>query len=93
MQVPEHLCGDGTNRQEAGYIAVGDMSGKYYFYWLAESRSEPEKDPLILWLSGGPGCSSIVALLRENGPCTVNADAKTTTSNPFSWNTKANMLW
>ena len=93
MQIPESTCGEGKARQEAGYIAVGDKSQKYYFYWLAESRSDRGNDPLILWLSGGPGCSGLVALLGENGPCKVNADAKTTTPNPFSWNTKANMLW
>ena len=34
-------------------------------------------------LNGGPGCSSMIGLFQENGPCTVNADGATTALNPF----------
>merc|ERR1711869_49568 len=63
-----------------------------YFFWLFESKADPTKDPLIMWLSGGPGCSSQLALLAENGPCTVNKQGKAKL-NPHSWHTKANMMW
>ena len=46
-----------------------------------------------MWLTGGPGCSSEVALFGENGPCSVNADGTDTISNPFSWNSRANLLY
>jgi len=49
--------------------------------------------PLVVWLTGGPGCSSSLALLSENGPCTVNDDAKSTSVNPYSWTESAHMLW
>ena len=38
---------------------------------------------LLQRLNGGPGCSSMIGLFQENGPCTVNADGATTTLNPF----------
>ena len=44
-------------------------------------------------MTGGPGCSSEVALFGENGPCKVNAEGTNTTVNPNSWNTKANMIY
>lgn len=44
-------------------------------------------------MTGGPGCSSEVALFGENGPCSVNADGTGTIPNNYSWNTKANVLY
>lgn len=39
------------------------------FYWAFQSRQETyATDPLVLWLTGGPGCASEVALFYENGP-------------------------
>jgi len=63
------------------------------FYWLFESRSEPSTDPLVVWLTGGPGCSSELALFVENGPYKVNDDKKTLRTNPYSWNNNANLLY
>jgi cathepsin A (carboxypeptidase C) len=76
-----------------GYYTVEEKLNKNYFYWLFESRSNPSTDPLIMWLTGGPGCSSQLALLSENGPCSVTADGMSTVNNPFSWNTNANIMW
>jgi cathepsin A (carboxypeptidase C) len=44
-------------------------------------------------MTGGPGCSSEVALFGENGPCQVNTAGTNTTSNPYSWNSNANLLY
>jgi len=35
----------------------------------------------------------MLALFAENGPCTVNSDGKSTTHNPYSWNSKSNLLY
>lgn len=67
-----------------------------YFYWMFESRSEPSTDPFILWMTGGPGCSGQLALLNENGPCSVAKDGSgnlATVTNPYSWTNKATVLW
>jgi cathepsin A (carboxypeptidase C) len=52
-----------------------------------------DKIPLVIWLTGGPGCSSSLALLTENGPCSVNEDGETTAVNPHSWTESAHVLW
>lgn len=71
----------------------GRRAPQNYFYWFFESRSAPSTDPLVLWMTGGPGCSSEVALFGENGPCSVNKEGTDTVTNPYSWNTAANILY
>jgi len=84
------LC-DSTVNQTSGYIAANETAK--YFFWLFESQGNPSEDPLIMWLSGGPGCSSQLALFAENGPCKVSSDGKSTTTNPYSWHKNANVMW
>jgi len=77
----------------SGYIVVNASHGRNLFYWFVESQNLPDTDPLVLWLNGGPGCSSLNGLLGENGPFIVNTDGKTLRSNPSAWNQIANVLY
>lgn len=79
-------------KQLSGYFKLSGSKNKNYFYWFFESRGAPSTDPVIIWLTGGPGCSSILALFEENGPCSVNDDLSLK-RNPFSWNEHANIMW
>jgi len=93
---PEALPGlCDTVNQTAGYLRVTSpgSSNKNYFSWFFESRNNPSTDPVLLWMTGGPGCSSEIALFHELGPCKINADHKTTTTNPYSWNMNASLLF
>ncbi|EQC36354.1 hypothetical protein SDRG_06459 [Saprolegnia diclina VS20] len=79
--------------QASGYINLPHKKDGNYFYWFFESRADPANDPLVLWLTGGPGGSSMMALLTENGPCSVSADGTHTVPNPHSWTNNANVIW
>ncbi|KAH7010545.1 carboxypeptidase S1 [Ilyonectria destructans] len=77
--------------QHSGYLSVG--TNMNMFFWFFESRKNAKTAPLALWLNGGPGCSSMIGLFQENGPCTFNKGGSEPTLNPYSWNTFANMLY
>lgn len=47
----------------------------------------------MLWLSGGPGCSSLLACFQENGPFIFKPEETKFTMNPNSWNNNANLLY
>lgn len=78
----------------SGYITVSKDTGRALFYWFFEATEDPASKPLVLWLNGGPGCSSIAyGLAEEIGPFHVNPDGKGLHLNPYSWNQVANILF
>lgn len=77
-----------------GYVNVSyGKAGGELFYWYFPARSGDVDAPLLLWLQGGPGASSIEdGLLRINGPYAVNEQGELAARN-ISWNNEFAMLY
>ncbi|KAE7995616.1 hypothetical protein FH972_000392 [Carpinus fangiana] len=81
-------------RHYAGYVNVNETNGRELFYWFYEATTQPDQKPLVLWLNGGPGCSSVgYGATQEIGPFIVDTNGTGLKYNPYSWNTRANMLF
>ncbi|KAL6626797.1 hypothetical protein ACP70R_030523 [Stipagrostis hirtigluma subsp. patula] len=72
----------------SGYVTVDAAAGRALFYWLIEAAAVPaESAPLVLWLNGGPGCSSVgYGASEEVGAFRINPDGRTLSLNPYPWN-------
>ena len=77
-------------RHFSGFIEV--EKGTSLFYYVVESASDPASDPLVWWMNGGPGASSLVGLIAENGPLLLTGSGALT-PNPWAWNARANLLY
>ncbi|KAL6053741.1 Carboxypeptidase [Balamuthia mandrillaris] len=79
-------------KQYYGYIGVNKEQDSQLFYWMFEAQKDPQSAPLLLWLAGGPGCASELALFLENGPFHITPLLELQ-PNPYSWNKVANLLY
>ncbi|XP_016202376.1 serine carboxypeptidase-like 1 isoform X2 [Arachis ipaensis] len=84
---------------ETGYIDVGEVDEVELFYYFIESEGEPEDNPLVLWLTGGPGCSALYGLMYEIGPLSFDYGRSSggkkpvLTLNDYSWTKVANIIF
>jgi cathepsin A (carboxypeptidase C) len=60
-------------------------------YWLALAEQNASTAPIVLWLNGGPGSSSLLGFLQEEGPLLINAKGLLM-KNPYSWTKYVNLL-
>ncbi|KAK7222662.1 hypothetical protein V2G26_010665 [Clonostachys chloroleuca] len=88
-QSPE-LCDSGSQHWTG---TVNVSSEKSMFFWYYESRDSPETDPVLLWMSGGPGATSELGQYKGIGPCAVNEDGNSTRLLEFSWIDHANVVF
>jgi serine carboxypeptidase-like clade 1 len=55
------------------YVEVDESNGVHLFYYFVESEKDPARDPLVLWMQGGPGCSGLLGLAYEMGNSPANS--------------------
>ncbi|KAI5677145.1 hypothetical protein M9H77_08095 [Catharanthus roseus] len=73
---------------KSGYLTVNSTTGSaiYYSFYEAQEPSIPlSQTPILIWLQGGPGCSSMIGNFYELGPWRLSTDISLK-PNPGSWN-------
>ncbi|KAL6218501.1 hypothetical protein ACLB2K_011711 [Fragaria x ananassa] len=55
------------SKHRSGYVTIDERNGRNLFYYFVESERKPSEDPVVLWLNGGPGCSSFDGFVYEHG--------------------------
>uniref|UniRef100_A0A6P7GA47 Carboxypeptidase n=1 Tax=Diabrotica virgifera virgifera TaxID=50390 RepID=A0A6P7GA47_DIAVI len=75
----------------SGYFTVDKNHDSNIFFWFFPSQSDPSSDPVVLWLQGGPGSTSMFGLFQENGPLTLK-DGELGIR-PTSWNRNHSVIY
>ena len=79
--------------RSSGYFELNRTSAAEMFYFYFRSRHDSDTAPVVLWMTGGPGCSSELALFAENGPYVVGADGETLSINEHGWDVVSNLIY
>jgi len=76
----------------SGFFPI-EGTTKNIYYLLTESQGDWTKDPLMIWSNGGPGCSSLLGWLTENGDYLMPDNSTDLVKNPYAWNLNATILY
>lgn len=60
----------------SGFFTVDKRYNSNQFFWYFPAMNNNADAPVLVWLQGGPGGSSIFGLMEENGPLTVDDNGK-----------------
>ncbi|KAL9994748.1 putative carboxypeptidase C [Helianthus debilis subsp. tardiflorus] len=95
LKFPNFVDLDGVSVDDlghhAGYYPIEHSHAARMFYFFFESRGR-KTDPVVIWLTGGPGCSSELALFYENGPFKI-AKNSSLVWNEYGWDQASNLLF
>ncbi|KXJ87589.1 Alpha/Beta hydrolase protein [Microdochium bolleyi] len=78
----------------AGLLPISNNeTDRSLFFWYFPTADPLGKDELTIWLSGGPGCSSMAAAAQGHGPFLWQAGTRRPVRNPLSWHGLTNMIY
>lgn len=77
----------------AGYITVNPEFNSNLFFWFVPSLTNPKHAPVVLWLQGGPGTSSLMGFFVEHGPYCMSKDGQKVMFRKRTWARRYSMLY
>lgn len=76
----------------AGFLTVNKEYNSNLFFWFFPAMQNPKTAPVMLWLQGGPGASSMFGVFVENGPLVVTAN-NTLQRRKYCWTMSHNIIY
>ncbi|GAB6021027.1 hypothetical protein CHUAL_003664 [Chamberlinius hualienensis] len=84
---------NGTQRQSySGYLTVDPTYNSNLFFWYFPAEVDPSTAPVVIWLQGGPGSSSMFGLFCENGPFAIDENLNLY-ERDFDWGVPFNLIF
>ncbi|KAF9894424.1 hypothetical protein FE257_007927 [Aspergillus nanangensis] len=77
----------------AGYLDNSPSGDSSLYFWFFPTTNPNATDEITIWLSGCPGCSSLLSLIQETGPFLWKPGTYKPTRNPYSWNNLTNIVY
>lgn len=78
----------------AGLLPISDAhDASELYFWFFPSHNPQAEDEILIWLNGGPGCSSLEGLLQENGVFLWQYGTYRPVENPWTWVNLTNVVW
>ncbi|XP_036897128.1 probable serine carboxypeptidase CPVL [Sturnira hondurensis] len=75
-----------------GFLTVNKTYNSNLFFWFFPAKTESSTAPVVVWLQGGPGVSSLLGLFVEHGPYVVTKNL-TLDIRDFAWTSTLSMLY
>jgi Serine carboxypeptidase len=77
----------------AGLLPIDDTSNRELFFWFVPTTNPAANDEIMIWLNGGPGCSSLDGFFHENGPVIWQAGSFLPVPNTWTWVNLTSVVW
>lgn len=80
----------------SGYFRLNRTYSAEMFFFMFERRADAASAPVVIWMTGGPGCSSELAVFYENGPWSLRRDSGgdiVLDETKYGWDEAATMIF
>ena len=77
--------------QFSGFLDGGGGTKLHYWFVTCSADEDWLSKPVVQWFNGGPGSSSVLGMLQEQGPLLIAREGGLHV-NPWAWSTAANFL-